>query len=183
MFMLTALIAVTVAVAGASFATAANDAMEKPSGDAMEKQPATTITLRSSKFGRMLFDSRKQAIYIFENDRPKKSVCYGACAEAWPPVLTSSKPKAAGGARKSLLGTTRRRDRKLQVTYAGKPLYYYAHERPGQVLCHNVDANGGFWWVVGAEASAGRSDRALAVVSALRRLGRERLDVSGDPSA
>ena len=144
MFMLTALVALAGLGAGASLAVAADD------GDAMEKS-ATTITVRSSKFGRMLFDSRKQAIYIFENDRSKKSVCYGECAKAWPPVLTSGKPKAASGARKSLLGTIRRRNGKLQVTYAGKPLYYYAHEKPGQVLCHNVDANGGLWWVVGVD--------------------------------
>lgn len=118
---------------------------------AVTERESTTITVRSSKFGRMLFDARKQAIYIFENDRNKRSVCYGGCAKAWPPVLTASKPKAAVGARKSLLGTTRRRDGKLQVTYAGKPLYYYAHEKPGQVLCHNVDLNGGLWWVVGPD--------------------------------
>jgi hypothetical protein len=35
------------------------------------------------------------------------------------------------------------------VTHAGKPLYYYAHEAPGEVRCHNVDLNGGFWWVIG----------------------------------
>ena len=35
------------------------------------------------------------------------------------------------------------------MTYAGQPLYYYAHEGPGQVLCHNVYLNGGLWWVVG----------------------------------
>jgi predicted lipoprotein with Yx(FWY)xxD motif len=49
----------------------------------------------------------------------------------------------------SLLRTTRRRDGRLQVTYAGKPLYYYAHEGPGEVECHNVNLNGGFWWVIG----------------------------------
>ena len=45
----------------------------------------------------------------------------------------------------------RRRDGRRQVTYAGKPLYYYAHEGPRQVLCHNVTLNGGLWWVVGVD--------------------------------
>ena len=56
---------------------------------------------------------------------------------------------AGNGVRKALLGTTRRRDGRRQVTYNGRPLYYYAHEGPGQVLCHNVNLNGGLWWVVG----------------------------------
>ena len=110
-----------------------------------------TIVLRDSPFGKMLFDARRQAIYIFENDRPDRSVCYGECAEAWPPVLTRGTPRAGDGVRASLLGTAKRRDGRLQVTYGGKPLYYYAHEAPGEVRCHNVDLNGGFWWVVGAD--------------------------------
>ena len=97
----------------------------------------------------MLFDSRKQAIYIFENDSRGKSVCYGRCARAWPPVLTEARPRARGGVRGSLLGTIRRRDGARQVTYDGKPLYFYAHEEPGEVLCHNIDLNGGLWWVIG----------------------------------
>ena len=117
-------------------------------------QPAaggTAITLGDSDFGRMLFDSKRQAIYIFENDPKGKSVCYGECAEAWPPVFTQGRPRARGGVRAALLGTVERRDGKRQVTYAGKPLYFYAHEGPGEVRCHNVDLNGGLWWVVGPD--------------------------------
>ena len=48
----------------------------------------------------------------------------------------------------ALLGTTRRTDGTTQVTYAGHPLYYYAHEGPNEVKCHNVSTHGGLWWVV-----------------------------------
>jgi predicted lipoprotein with Yx(FWY)xxD motif len=109
----------------------------------------TIITLRDSEFGSMLFGPRRQAIYVFERDSKGESACYGECAAAWPPVFTKGKPRAGRGVRAKLLGTTRRRGGKRQVTYAGRPLYYYAHEGPGEVLCHNVDLNGGLWWVVG----------------------------------
>ena len=109
----------------------------------------TKITARSSKFGRMLWGPGPRAIYIFQRDRPNRSRCYGQCAELWPPVYTSDRPVAGRGIRRSLLGTTRRSDGRRQVTYAGKPLYYYANERPGQVLCHRVNLNGGLWWVIG----------------------------------
>jgi predicted lipoprotein with Yx(FWY)xxD motif len=111
----------------------------------------TSVEVRKSDFGPMLFDSNGQAIYIFQNDPTGKTVCYGDCAEAWPPVFTDGEPKAGEGVRDSLLGTVKRRDGKRQVTYAGKPLYFYAHEGPGQVLCHNVHLNGGLWWVVGPD--------------------------------
>ena len=108
----------------------------------------TRIEVGDSEFGTMLFGPRDQAIYVFERDPKGKTVCYGECALAWPPVLTKGKPRAAKGVGTSLLGTVRRRGGKRQVTYAGKPLYYYAHEGPGEVRCHNVNLNGGFWWVV-----------------------------------
>lgn len=114
-----------------------------------KRRKAATIVVRGSEFGSMLFDSARQAIYVFENDRPNETVCYGECAEAWPPVYTEAPPNAGRGVDRSLLGTIERRDGRMQVTYAGKPLYFYAHESPGEVRCHNVDLNGGLWWVVG----------------------------------
>ena len=111
----------------------------------------TTIVVGNSEFGRMLFDENEQAIYIFENDPRGETVCYGACAEAWPPVLTKGEPRPGDGVDRSRLGTIERRDGSLQVTYAGKPLYFYAHEAPGEVRCHNVNLNGGFWWVIGPD--------------------------------
>jgi predicted lipoprotein with Yx(FWY)xxD motif len=115
------------------------------------KPRGTRVTVRSSQFGPMLFDARNQAIYVFERDRKGETVCYGECAEAWPPVLTEGEPVAGKRVDAGLLGTVRRRGGGRQVTYAGRPLYYYAHEGPGQVLCHNVDLNGGLWWVVGPD--------------------------------
>lgn len=111
----------------------------------------TRITVRASRFGRMLWGPRQQAIYIFERDARNRTRCYGECAKAWPPVYTKGRPVAGAGIRRSLLGSIRRRDGRRQVTYAGQPLYYYAHEGPRQVLCHNVNLNGGLWWVVGAD--------------------------------
>ena len=115
------------------------------------KPKGTTITVRDSEYGRMLFGADRQAIYIFQNDPKGSTVCYGDCAEAWPPVYTKGEPQAGKGVRASLLGTVKRRDGRLQVTYAGKPLYFYANEGPGEVRCHNVNLNGGLWWVVGPD--------------------------------
>lgn len=122
-----------------------------PTSTAAPQPPAagTRITVRVSDFGRMLWGPKRQAIYIFERDGRNRSNCYDDCADAWPPVYTKGAPIAGHGIRRSLLGSIRRRDGRRQVTYAGKPLYYYAHEGPGQVLCHNVDLNGGLWWVIG----------------------------------
>lgn len=108
----------------------------------------TVITTGDSEFGTMLFNEKKQAIYIWELEESGKAECYGDCAEAWPPVLTDGQPQATGGVNADLLGTTKRTDGTTQVTYNGHPLYYYAHEAPGEVKCHNISTHGGLWWVI-----------------------------------
>lgn len=140
-------ISLLLVVAGLAVAGCGDDEGDSAGVD----EGGVTITLRDSDFGPMLFDSNKQAIYVFERDRRNKTVCYGDCAEAWPPVLSQGEQRAGKGVKASLLGTIKRRDGRVQVTYAGKPLYFYAHEDPGVVLCHNVNLNGGFWWAVGAD--------------------------------
>ena len=110
----------------------------------------TKITAAPSDFGTMLWGPKRQAIYVFERDGRNRSRCYGDCASAWPPVYTTGTPVAGKGAKPSLLGSIRRGSRR-QVTYRGRPLYYYAHEGAGEVRCHNVFLNGGNWWVIGAD--------------------------------
>ncbi len=106
------------------------------------------IAVADSEYGRMLFDKVGQAIYLFDRESTEEPRCYGACAEAWPPVLTDGPPRGLDGARPALLGTTQRRDGSTQVTYAGHPLYYYAHEARREVRCHDVEGFGGLWLVV-----------------------------------
>lgn len=91
----------------------------------------------------MLFNDEKQAIYIWELEESTKPECYGDCAEKWPPVLTNGVPRAMDGVRGDLLSTTKRTDGTTQVTYNGRPLYYYAHEGAGEVKCHKVSTHGG----------------------------------------
>ena len=110
---------------------------------------AATVTAHASRFGKVLFDGRGRALYLFKRDKGSRSTCSGACAKAWPPFLTTKSPKAAAGARASLLGTTKRTDGTVQVTYAGHPLYYFSGDtKPGQINCQNVVDFGGRWLVV-----------------------------------
>jgi predicted lipoprotein with Yx(FWY)xxD motif len=107
-----------------------------------------TLKVGPSGYGPVLYDGKGFVLYAFTRDGTGKSRCYGACAAAWPPYLVKA-PKAGPGAKQSLLGTTRRTDGALQVTYAGRPLYYYAGDRrPGQILCQNVTEYGGAWLIV-----------------------------------
>lgn len=120
---------------------------EPPTSDA-PAATGTPITSAESEFGQVLWGPDRQVVYIWEKEPTSKAECYGDCAEAWPPVLTAGEPVAAGDVDPTLLGTTTRQDGSTQVTYNGHPLYYYAHEGPGEVKCHDVATHGGLWWVV-----------------------------------
>lgn len=117
-----------------------------------------SVSVRSTRYGAMLFDGAGRALYLFTKDRPSRSLCFGACAKAWPPFLAGANPAAAKGARSALIGLIRRSDGTSQVTYRGHPLYYYEGDRrPGQVLCQGVDQFGGIWYVIAPSGAAIRT--------------------------
>ena len=109
-----------------------------------------TLTVRGSAYGAILFDGRGRALYAFTRDRRGgPSRCYGACARAWPVYFASDRLVAGKSVKRSLIGTVRRRDGRRQITYNGRPLYYYVGDtRTGQVTCQNVAEYGGTWLVV-----------------------------------
>jgi predicted lipoprotein with Yx(FWY)xxD motif len=134
-----------------------DDAMKKEasaSGDAMvasrkkKRRRGKFVKAVGSDYGRVVADGRGEAFYLFDKEGSKRSRCYGACARAWPPVITKGKPRAGKGVKQRLLGVTRRKNGKLQVTYRNHPLYYYVDDSPGTILCQNVDEFGGLWLVV-----------------------------------
>jgi predicted lipoprotein with Yx(FWY)xxD motif len=109
-----------------------------------------TLTTRPSTYGKAVFDGRGFVLYAFTRDHGRRSSCYGECAKRWPPYYAPKGTlKVGAGVKRSLLGTVKRRNGRRQVTYAGRPLYYYVGDRrPGQILCQNVVEFGGRWLLV-----------------------------------
>jgi predicted lipoprotein with Yx(FWY)xxD motif len=110
---------------------------------------ATTVDLgKNDKLGSFLVDDKGMTLYLFTKDTPNTSTCYNGCATAWPPLLTTVNPVAGKGVEASKLGTTKRTDGTVQITYNGWPLYYYAKDKAaGDVVGQEV---GGVWYVVSA---------------------------------
>ena len=117
---------------------------------------ASSVQVRHSAYGPVLFSGSGRALYLFTSDRTRRSTCYGGCARAWPPFYAHGRFAARGGARRGLLGTTRRRNGRRQVTYAGHPLYFYVGDPVGQIRCQNVFEFGGTWLVVSPNGRAVR---------------------------
>jgi predicted lipoprotein with Yx(FWY)xxD motif len=139
---LSRLVAVLIAVAASALLLAAASWARSEAG-------AAAVGAHRSSLGKVLVDSRGRTLYLFERDKNDRSACYGQCATFWPPLLTSAKPSAAAGVSASLLGTTRRINGSMQVTYAGHPLYRFAEDtKPGQTKGEGLKFFGGNWYVV-----------------------------------
>ena len=113
-------------------------------------QAKNTLVAAKSRYGTVLFDGKGRVLYGFTHDRRgKPSTCYGACATAWPVYFKPAALRAGKGVKQKLIGTVRRKNGRLQVTYNGWPLYYYVGDRsPGAISCQNVSEYGGLWLVV-----------------------------------
>jgi predicted lipoprotein with Yx(FWY)xxD motif len=122
-----------------------------PAMAAMGGSPVKVV--KHADLGRVLFSSTNRALYYWTPERKTHKVrCTGACARAWPPVLVAAGakvPHMVAGVHGEL-ATIRRADGKRQLTLDGVPLYTYAHERPGQLLCNDVDG----WFAVPAKGLA-----------------------------
>ncbi len=116
---------------------------------------ATTIAVATSKVGQILVDGNGMTLYLFVADTGTTSTCYTSCATIWPPLLTTGAPQAGTGASASLLGTTTRTDGKIEVTYAGHPLYYFVQDKTaGDTTGQGVNSFGALWWVLSPSGAA-----------------------------
>jgi predicted lipoprotein with Yx(FWY)xxD motif len=139
---------------GGSESTAASTE-KSGSGGSSEKAAAgggeaANVSLASvGDLGMVLVDSKGFTLYDFHKDKGGKSACYGACAEAWPPLTTSGAPTPGNGANGSMLGTVERTDGTMQVTYNGHPLYTFIEDKkPGEGKGNDAKAFGGQWYAL-----------------------------------
>ena len=113
------------------------------------------VGVHNTKLGKVLVNGKGVTLYLFMKDKKGKSACSGACAQAWPPLLTKGRPQASGGTSAAKLGTTRRSDGTTQVTYNGHPLYTFVldHSKPGSTAGEGSKAFGAEWYVLGTNGN------------------------------
>lgn len=132
---------------GKSEADTAAETVTSPPG--AESGAAVLTVASAAQVGPILVDAKGLTVYDFHKDKGTVSSCYGACAGVWPPVLTEGEPTAGEGASPSKLGTTKRKDGTVQVTYGGHPLYTYAADKkPGDANGHDIDSYGAEWYAL-----------------------------------
>jgi predicted lipoprotein with Yx(FWY)xxD motif len=146
------LVVVVVAGCGGGSDSTAEEAVQEPSTQSTTSEAPKTpkkgswgaVFAAENEAGIMLFDLSGHTLYRFDGDKGTTSTCYGACAKSWPPALTEGKIRAVDVPRK-LVGTSKRKDGTIQLTYAGHPLYTHSGEKQGEFKGTGVAAFGGEW--------------------------------------
>jgi len=136
---------------------AATSAPSSSSTSSAAAPAAGGVTVKTAKgsSGTYLVGPNGRALYLWVADTGDKSSCSGACAGAWPPLLTKGKPAAGTGVNASDLGTTMRSDGTEEVTYKGHPLYYFvADKSAGSISGQGSDSFGAKWWLVAPSGTA-----------------------------
>ncbi|HTU56305.1 MAG TPA: hypothetical protein VMF62_20240 [Acetobacteraceae bacterium] len=110
--------------------------------------PVGITTASKAPFGSYLTDSSGRTVYMFTADKSGASSCTGPCTKPWPPVLTTGAPTAGSGVQASALGTMKRGSDE-QVTYDGRPLYYFIRDKSaGSTAGEGITHFGGSWYVL-----------------------------------
>ncbi len=139
---------IATAAALAALAAVAFLLLRPGAGNAAQSSGAMVSTAKTS-LGRILVNSSGRTLYLFGKDKNGKSSCSGMCASFWPPLITTGKPRAGTGAKASLLGTTKRADGRMQVTYNHHPLYTFKKDtKKGQTNGEGLSAFGATWYAV-----------------------------------
>jgi predicted lipoprotein with Yx(FWY)xxD motif len=108
-----------------------------------------TVGVAKTGLGRILVSSSGHTLYLFKKDHGTKSACFGACAQEWPPLRSSHRPVASGGAKAAMISTAKRRDGKPQVIYNHHPLYLFRNDaKRGDTNGEGLSAFGGRWYAV-----------------------------------
>ena len=115
--------------------------------------PALTLEAATTDLGTFLVGQDGLTTYFFAADAtPGVSVCEGDCLTAWPPVtVPAGNAVAAGEGVTGVLGLITGTDGFTQVTYDGRPLYYWQGDtEAGQTTGHGVN---NIWWVADVSGS------------------------------
>lgn len=141
--------------------TAASMAATSP---AASSATAELMVGTKAGLGSFLTDGNGMTLYVFAKDSSGMSACTGSCAANWPALTVASGQQAMAGPGVSgtIATITRSDDGKLQVTYDGAPLYYFAKDAAAGDT--NGQGIGGLWHAaspdgggVGAPASPASS--------------------------
>lgn len=115
----------------------------------------TGLQTVTTDYGQALALADGQVLYAFESDTEGTGTCVDDCAKKWPPV----DPSQATEYPDAELGQITRSDGAPQLTVAGRPVYTFSGDLPGEATCQGGD---GVWWILGPDGELNKTTEASA---------------------
>jgi predicted lipoprotein with Yx(FWY)xxD motif len=127
-----------------------------PTTTAAQETNGATVAVATSGLGDILVDADGRTLYAFTKDKGEQSACSGQCATNWPALTGTA--TAGTGAQAALLSSSKQANGSTQVTYGGKPLYYFAGDaKPGDT---NGQGVGKVWFVIRGDGDLVKAEAA-----------------------
>ena len=133
-----------VAVAALAVGGFSTSVLAVSSADALTK-PVVVSTARYARYGTILVSGR--TLYTLQAN---KTPCTALCRRTWPELVLPNgvtKATAGKGVNASKLGTVMRANGVRQVTYGGKPLYWFSGDSAAGQVNGNITDTWGKWSV------------------------------------
>lgn len=152
---ISALVLITILAGACGSSSSPAPAGASPAASAAEAtisvKPSTAPTAQSNNppligifvtsLGQVLEVGNGRMLYVHAGDSATASTCLDACATAWPPLFIAAGTKIVGppGA-KGAFGSITRPDGSVQLTYNGKPLYFFQNDAdPGDITGQGIN--------------------------------------------
>ena len=135
--------------------TTSSAANAQPAGQTSTGSSAAVVKTASNSLGTILVDAQGMTLYHLSGEQKGHFICTSsACVGVWHPLTVAS--SGTPGGEVGSLGTVKRPDGTVQVTYKGAPLYTFAQDQqPGETKGQGIK-DVGTWSAVttGAPAAA-----------------------------
>jgi predicted lipoprotein with Yx(FWY)xxD motif len=142
-----AAVSLLLAACGGSSTSSSTTSSSASAQPAAQVSTGAVVKTASSPLGTILVDSQGMTLYHLSGEQGGKFICTGsACVGVWHPLIapSSATPSGAVGS----LGTVKRPEGTLQVTYKGTPLYTFAQDKQAGETNGQGIKDVGTWTVV-----------------------------------
>ncbi len=132
--------------------TASSAATTQPAAQTSTSSSSPVVKVASSSLGTILVDSQGMTLYHLSGEQNGKFICTStACLGVWHPLIAPSSGAPSGEV--GSLGTVKRPEGTVQVTYKGTPLYTFTGDQQSGETKGQGIKDVGTWSVITTSSS------------------------------
>jgi predicted lipoprotein with Yx(FWY)xxD motif len=143
-----------IAACGSSSSSSTTNTAANTQAAQTTSSPSSAVVVKSASntLGTILVDSQGMTLYHLSGEQNGKFICTSsACVGVWHPLIAQSSSVPSGEV--GSLGTVKRPDGTVQITYKGTPLYTFTGDRQAGETKGQGIKDVGTWSVIATSSS------------------------------